>query len=281
MKKGDTLTPKSELILGTAPGMTQERQATLGPEENTSQTTSERPSQSAQTHTQFLSLASDKKNIFSWYAAVFSDDSTERTTKNTETNRQDQESDVHNDGKVDKSFLVDENKIADTLTTMHSSLCTSEFKRNREYRQCPTGTVQEVNARLVALMKEDEQARRKPKTKDSTRRQNGNDGTEHDSPESDHLRSLSASSSDSEEISTIERNSHPLLKKKRKFVHIMKKLFQLFLPLRYTSEMIAKYWGAVNLLLQVLISAFMTTWRKTLTFFAEQRHLHAMALFTR
>ena len=277
MKKGDTLTPKSELIFSTAPGMTQELQATLGPEESTSQTTSERASQSAQTHTQFLSSASDKKNIFSWYAAVFSDDSTERPTKDTETNRQDQEFDIHNDGKTDKSFLVDENKIADTLTTMHSSLCTSEFKRYREYRKCPTGTVQKVNARLVALMKEDEQARRKPKTEDSTRRQNGNDSTEHDSPESDHLRYLSASSSDSEETSTIGRNSHLLLKKKRKFVRVMKKLFQLYLPLRYTSEMIAKYWGAVDLLLQVLISGYMTIRRKLLTFFAEQRHLHAMA----
>ena len=277
MKKGDTLTPKSELIFSTAPGMKQELQASLGPEENTSQTSSERPSQSAQTHTQSLPLALDKKNIFSWYAAVFSDDSTERTTKNTETNRQDQEFDVHNDGKMDKSFLVDENKIADALAKMHSSLCTSEFKRYREYRKCPTGTVQEVNARLVALMKEDEQARCSPKTEDSARRQNGNDSTEHDSPESDHLRYLSANSSDSEAISTIGRNSHLLLKRKRKFVRIMKKLFQLFLPLRYSSEMIVKYWGAVDLLLQVLISGFMTTRRKILTFSAEQRHLHAMA----
>ena len=246
--------------------------------ENASEEASKRRGQSAPSHTQFKSLASDKKNIFSWYAAVFSDTSTEYTIRNTETDQQDPDLGAHNDEKLDKGFSVDENKIADTLTAMHSSLCTSEFPKYREYRKCPTGTVQETNAQLAALMKEDVQAKREPKSGDSARRHNGNNGTE---PELDRGRCLSTSTSDSEGTSRSERHYHRLFKRKRRFVHVMKELFQVFLPLRYTSEMIAKYWGAVNVLLQVLSSKFARIRRIVLTFLAESRHTPAMASFTR
>lgn len=272
------MTPKPETILSTAPGTTQEVQATPAPEENSSDTTSTRPSQPAPNHANSRSLASEKKTVFFWYAAVFSDISTVYTIKNTGTKQQDQDLDVHNNDKLDDCVLIDEDKIADTLTTMHSSLCTSEFKKYREYRKCPTGTLQEVNARLAALMKEDEQARLKSRNGNSRRRHRSNDDTEQDSPESEyHVPHISASISDSEDTSTNGRDYHRLLKRKRKFVRIMKKLFQLFLPLRYTSEMITKYWGAVDMILQVLALGFVTTKRRILTFLAESRCLLAMA----
>ena len=271
------MTPKPETILSTTPGTTQELQVTPSPEKNSSEAASKGPSQPAPNHTKVQSLPSDKKSIFFWYAAVFSDTPTVHTTITTKTKQQDQNLEVHSHDKLDESFSVDENKIADTLTTMHSSLCTSEFKKYREYRKCPTGTVQQVNARLAALMKEDEPAKNNPRNEGFKHRHRGNDGTEQDTPESDHERFISASSSESEYASTNVRGHHRLLKNKRKFVGLMKKLFQLFLPLRYTSEMITKYWGAVDLLLQVLALGFVTTKRRILTFLAEARCLLAMA----
>ncbi|KAL8791931.1 MAG: hypothetical protein Q9195_005507 [Heterodermia aff. obscurata] len=243
----DPLTRQPGHALSTAPGTTQELPDNPGPVQSTSETTSKGPSQSAPSHTELLSLASNKKTIFSWFAAVFLDISTKHAIKNTEINQQDQKLDVYNDDKLDKSFSVDGNKIADTLTAMHSSLCTSEFKKHREYRKCPNGTIQEVNAKLTALTKEYEQARRKSTNGDSTGRHNGNNGTQQ---ESDRVPYLFASTSDSEEVSPRGRGYHRLLERKRKFVRIMKKLFSLFLPLSYTSEMTAKYWGAVDFLLQ-------------------------------
>ena len=252
-KRGDPATPKAECILSTAPGMTKGLQATHGPEENTSESASLRPGQPASNRAEFFSLSSHKKNIFSWYAGIFSDTSTGDTLENSETNKQDFKSDVPNDDKLDESLIIDEKQISDTLTTMHLSLSSSRFKKYREYRKCPIGTVQEVNARLAALMKKDEQARRKPGKGVSPRRRNGNHDNEQDSPEADHVQYLSASTSDSEEISTGGRNRDRLLKEKKAFVHTLKKLHQLFLPLKYTSEMTEKYWGAVNLLLQVWV----------------------------
>ena len=268
--------PNPETIPSTAPGTTQKLQASPSPEENSSDATSKKPSSHAPNHTKFQPLASDKKNIFFWYAAVIKDTLTEDTIQNTATKQQNQDLDVHNNNKLDGSFVVDENKIANTLTTMHSSLCNSEFKKHREYCKCPTGTVEEIKVRLATLTKEDEQARRKPRDADSKRRHSGDDSFEQDSRESDHEPDFSASASDSDQTSTSGRAYHRLLERKRKFVSIMKKLFQLFLPLRYTSEMTSKYWGAVNLLLQVL-HLDLSTKRIILTCLAESRFLLAMA----
>ena len=252
------MNPKPEIIPSTAPDMTQKLQAPASPspEENSSDTTSKKPSSNAPNHPNFQSLASDKKNIFFWYAAVISDTSTEDTIQNTATKQQNENFNVHNSDKLDEMVVVDENKIANTLKTMHSSLCNSEFEKHREYCKCPTGTVQEIKVRLATLMEEDEQARRKPRNADSKRRHSGDDSFEQDSPESDHEPYFSASASDWDQPSTSGRGYHRLLMRKRRFVSIMKKLFQLFLPLRYTSEMTSKYWGAVNLLLQVFAFGF-------------------------
>ena len=258
MKRGDPLNPKFEQIPSTALGTTQELEATPGLVENTSGTTSKKPSQNAANHSEFLNLAPEKENIFSWYAGVFSDTSTEDTLKDSEIRQQDRSLGVHTDGKLEEKFIVDENKIADTLTTMHLSLCTSEFKKYREYRKCPSGTASEVNARLAALMKEDEQTRHKLRNGDSRRRHSITDSIKNDSPIPDRAPHLSASKSDSEDNSTSGRDYHWLLKRKIRFVRVMKKLFQLFLPLSNTSEMSAKYWGAINFLLQVLALESMT-----------------------
>lgn len=125
------------------------------------------------------------------------------------------------------SYVIDKTWIEDNLAEMHSSLSSSRFRRYREYRKCPMATVEDVNATLAGVVTKDREAM-----------------SEHDEQLKD-----SASFTDSEDFEIVSSrfDTHA----KESFVRTMKVIFKFFLPLGQTSEMIAKYWGAVNLLIQV------------------------------
>lgn len=129
--------------------------------------------------------------------------------------------------KEKPSHVIDKTWIEDNLAEMHSSLSSSRFRRYREYRKCPMATVEDVNATLARVLANDTEAM-----------------SEHDE-QLEH----SANSTDSEDSEIVSRHFDTHAKKR--FVRTMKVIFRFFLPLAQTSEMVAKYWGAVNLLIQV------------------------------
>lgn len=191
--------------------------------------------------------ASDEKTVFSWFAAI-PDDSEARNGR-----FQDRHLDQHNVAnskniKVKREFGVDEAKIEDTLAKMHSSLSASSFRSNGDYRRCPSGTVEEVNATLERLRKDEETHQKRDQSPPRQR---------HDSKRyqpqvyNDVRGSYSTGNPNLRESFIAPQGYAGLVQAKSRFFHIMKALFQTFLPIDYTSDMVAKYWGAVNLLLQV------------------------------
>lgn len=86
--------------------------------------------------------SSDITYLYSWFAAVANHS---KMHKSHSRDKFDPEYaiDVDEDIGAGQSFLVDGNEIEDTLTDMHSFLCTSQFKKDREYGKCPLSTVEE------------------------------------------------------------------------------------------------------------------------------------------
>lgn len=192
-----------------------------------------------------IKLAStDESHIFSWFAAI-PNSSKMSIGQSQDRFPQDYTINVDEGVKAKQSFLVDRDMIENTLMDMHSYLCTSQFKKNREYRKCPVGTIGEVNATLASSVQEEQTANSEPVTK-SHRSRDASDG------EKEGLKESGDIISDSVSDGSFRRIQHQFsAKRKILFVRITKKLFQLFLPLDHTSAMVLKYWGAVKLLLQV------------------------------
>jgi len=200
--------------------------------------------------------SSDNANIFSWLAAVPSHSEAPKR-QSRDRSIPDHTVDVNENIEAGQSFRVDRNKIEDTLTDMHSFLCTSQFKRNREYRKCPLSTVEEVEATVAQLLREERSPETEPGKKRRRRRRakrssrdDSDSGTEGSRASGDRARTWTITASDSKDPdrgSGRQRRTQMI----KEFVKISKTLFQLFLPLDHKSEMVSKYWGAVNLLVQV------------------------------
>lgn len=210
--------------------------------------------------TNFNLASSDNAHLFSWFAAV-PNHSTTPKCQSQERSNPDHTIEVTEHIEAEQNFLVDRNKIEDTLTDMHSFLCTSQFKKNREYRKCPLSTVEEVDATLAHLIRgernhEPEPVRKshQPRRANRSSRNDSDSGGGGSRASDDNVRSSSTTASDPSESARrlIDRHRPQMMKT---FMKISKTLFQLFLPLDYKSEMISKYWGAINLLIQVRCSS--------------------------
>ena len=143
---------------------------------------------------------------------------------------------------AERGFLVDRNKVENTLADMHSYLCASQFRKHREYKKCPSSTAEALDNLVARLIQEGRSTKAEPQRRRS-RPENGDRAREDESLEEYSYKKYQ------EEISRSEEKR--LLGRKRSLVKISKTLFQFFLPLEFTSEVGAKYWGAVQLLLQV------------------------------
>ena len=196
------------------------------------------------------SAAFDKKSVFSWFAAIPND------SEAYDSRFQDSYLDQHNvagsnNVKVKRNLAVDDIKIRDILAKMHSSLSISSFQRCGEYRSCPSSTVEEVNETL-AWLRNDEGAHHQRDRSAPSQRHGNYDRQPQGLAEYDDIQESHSTSNPNLQDSFVAHQGHAgLLDAKIKFVHTMKALFETFLPIDYTSEMVAKYWGAVKFLLQV------------------------------
>ncbi|KAL8757990.1 MAG: hypothetical protein Q9184_004061 [Pyrenodesmia sp. 2 TL-2023] len=193
-------------------------QASPGLKESLPGATKATPSRSTSKGIESLESRADEENVFSWFAAVPNTSPKRNTVGRAEYKEKMEEK---------PSYVIDKSWIEDNLAEMHSSLSSSRFRRYREYRKCPMATVEDVNATLARVVANDREA-----------------SSEHDE-QSKH----SASFTDSEDSEVVSRHFDTHAKKS--FVRTMKVIFKFFLPLEQTSEMVAKYWGAVNRLIQV------------------------------
>lgn len=237
-------TTSKESILSTT-------QATSGFQQHEGQDTdTARETQAPLNLNHTYSAAFDERKVFSWFAAI-PDDSEARDGRVQGLHLDQHNVASSNNVRVKRNFGVDEVKIRDTLAKMHSSLSTSSFGKCGEYRRCPSGTVKEVNETL-AWLRNDEEAHHERDRSVPRQRHDINDHQPQGLAEYDYIQGNCSAGSTHLQKSFITHQGHVgFVQTKSKFVHIMKALFQTFLPIDYTSEMVAKYWGAVNFLLQV------------------------------
>ena len=151
-----------------------------------------------------FSIHDDESHLLLWFASIpqIPQDTTDATSTQS-----------HSSTTSDRyrGFSIDWDKIENILTDMHSYCMASRFKKYREYRECPSGTLNDINSTLKQCY--------------------------------DQLKSLPSSKTSKHQQRAGRRLMH--------FVLIAQQFFRLYLPLRYTSEMLSKYWGAIHCLLQV------------------------------
>lgn len=239
-----TSTSSAQISLGS--DVRRGSQASPGLKEGLPEATEATPSRSTSKGNESLQPGTDEENIFSWFAATPNTPKTRNTLGRAESQQE-----YKGNMKEKQSYVIDKSRIKNILAEMHSSLSSSRFRRHREYRKCPIATVKDVDATLARLVTNDRDAmselegrkrRHLPRIEDSS----GQDSTDSSDVQSKHF----ASSTGSEDSSQIESRHNNLIAKK-KFVRTLKLIFKFFLPLEQTSEMVAKYWGAVNFLIQV------------------------------
>lgn len=178
---------------GKTSGSRQAAQTSVTSKEVRSEAASTTPSKSAPTGSKPISLfVSDRMNLFSWFAAV-PDTSKAPNEQSRKRSQQDHNSGAHNNLKGKQSYIVDEKRIEETLTDMHFSLCGSNFKKHREYRKCPSGTIHDVEAELARIAKEDSKAYKGPRERSSKGRRDGSNRAEKDLTESDNSQRSSPS----------------------------------------------------------------------------------------
>ena len=137
-----------------------------------------------------------------------------------------------------RNFGVNEVIIRDTLAKMYYSLSTS--------CRCPSGTVKEVNETL-AWLRNDEEAYDEWDQRAPRQRHDIKDHQPQGLGEYHDIQGNYSAGNPNLPTSFITHQGHvSFMKAKSKPTHIMKSLFQNFLRIDYTSEMVAQYWGAVK-----------------------------------
>lgn len=167
---------------------------------------------------------------------------------------------------------------------IHESRCARKFKKHRECKACPSATVQDVDAKSAQILskKHEEAVKTDHKNNPGHPLTNSNHSdrdatageTQGRAPDIIEIRNVSDmekeghqrtdrhppqehnhDTDDSTDIVIVQGSSaHP--KRVKSFIRIAKALFQLFLPLQYSSVMVARYWGSVSLLIEVNVVCF-------------------------
>ena len=174
--------------------------------------------------------------------------------------------DIHN-------LRYDTQRLKRILADMDNRLRSKKFKRSRVYKKCPSRTLQEVETRSMQILREGEMAFQKKTKISSKTRENTSSlppvpdeedaGTSQAHMHTKRSRSpvigVPLSGNDETEMPEIETESEepPValtkldLERQKRFLKLAKALFKYFLPLEFNSALVAKYWGAVYVLIEV------------------------------
>ena len=184
---------------------------------------------------------------------------------------------------ADDSFHYDTQRLNRIFADMDNRLRSKNFKRSRVYKKCPCRTLQEVETRSTQILREGEMASHKRTKVSSNNVENTSSAPSNpdkEDPESSQAHNQTRNSrspvievipggNDETEMPRTETKSEELpvastkmdIERHKRFLKLAKALFKYFLPLEYHSALVAKYWGAVYLLLEVntpvLISVLM------------------------
>ena len=193
----------------------------------------------------------DESHVFSWFAAVPTTSRVQKRQALDQVNSA--ENNVARSSKARKAFLIDGAKIEGMLTDMHSFLCSSRCRKHREYRRCLSDSVEEVNAVCQRAIREYQGAMSKAKSEKErkTKRSKGSkrDGS-HSGQDNQTKGGIAGNSGLDGALGTPSAMMGRSLEQIQ-LIKLSKSLFQLFLPLDFSSDMVLKYWGAIKLILQV------------------------------
>ncbi len=224
------------------------------------------------------SASLDEPHVFIWFAALPNQREPVRNVPHTRSVRNNSTSDERKE-LATPTFRVDADRLEDIFSMMHDSLCAKKFKKHREYTACSSATIQDIDTTLAQLLekkKMQETAREHPGRRrhetnpiNVTRLDPDTVGGESEGHRNDIQEDRSSSdteeiiverrnrrSSDGSEDVIFSRRGSEHLKRIKKFIRIAKALFELFLPLQYSSKITAKYWGPIQVLIQVRATSF-------------------------
>ena len=168
----------------------------------------------------------------------------------------------------------DTQRLKRIFADMDNRLRSKKFKRSSVYKKCPSRTLQEVETRSVQISRQGEIVSQKGtkvsnKTMENTSSTPPNPNKEDAGTSQAHMQTERSRSpvigvplggNDEIEMPEVETESEepPVPstklgpKRQKRFLRLAKALFKYFLPLEFNSALVAKYWGAVYVLIEVI-----------------------------
>ena len=213
----------------------------------------------------------NKPHIFPWVVAVLNKPEVSKNGKEKTEQVTDSAKPLRN-VDVTEAFHYDVEKLQEMFMDMDKRLRSKDFKRHRAYKRCQSHTLQEVETRYLQLTREgrtasQNQSETRSKLKDDARSKLSKHDEENFGTRRVHIRTEGSGSPVTNvsphginETQTSEVDTEPPqppyniaehLRHQRKFIKWAKKLFTFFLPLHFDSALVAKYWGAVYVLVEV------------------------------
>ena len=172
-----------------------------------------------------------------------------------------------------RNFQYDTQRLKRIFADMDNRLRSKNFKRSHVYKGCPSRTLQEVETRSMQILRQGEMAfQEKTKVSSKTMENTGstprNPDEENAETSQTHMQkerskspiiSVPLHGNKKTRIPEVEIESEEApdaftkadLQRQRKFLKFAKALFKYFLPLEFNSALVAKYWGAVYVLIEV------------------------------
>ena len=143
-------------------------------------------------------------------------------------------------------FRYDTQRLEKIFADMDNLLRSKNFKRSRVYQKCPSRTLEEVSTRSMQILQEGEMAFQKNTKVNSKIVENiSSKPTDPDKEETEMLEM----ETESEEPPVASTKLD--LERQKRFLKLAKALFKYFLPLKFNSALVEKYWGAVYVLIEV------------------------------
>ena len=175
---------------------------------------------------------------------------------------------------VNHDFPYDTQRLEKIFADMDHHLRSKKFNRSGVYKKCPSRTLLEVETRSMQILRESEMAfsrktKVSSKTMESTNSTPPNPDEEGAGSSQAHMQTKPSRSSvigvplganDETEMPEVEAESEEPsvestkldLERQKWFLKFTKVLFTYFLPIEFNSALVAKYWGAVYVLIEVI-----------------------------
>ena len=186
-----------------------------------------------------------------------------------------------------RHFRYDTQRLKRIFADMDNHLRSQKFRRSCVYEKCPSRTLQEVETRFVQISQGEMVFQKGAKVSSKTMENTGSTppnpnkddaGTSQAHMQTERSRSpvigVTLGGNDETEMPEVETESEepPLpstkldpkrqkkfLKRQKRFLKLAKALFKYFLPLEFNSTLVAKYWGAIYVLIEVITSRISRT----------------------